>query len=45
MRVDKQYPNQDYNGFWDWLLTSWHPVWIVALVFGYAYYLVTMVEV
>ncbi len=42
MRVDKQYPWQRYENFWDWL--SFHPLWIISLLFAYAVYLATTEE-
>ena len=43
MRADKNNPRQLYDDFWDWL--RWHPIWIIGLLFGYAYYLVTTEEI
>jgi len=45
MRVGKNNPRQKYNDYWDWLLTGWHPVWLMSLFFGYLYYLMTTEEV
>jgi hypothetical protein len=45
MRAERNNPNQVYRDFWDWLLSGWHPVWIITLLFGYAYYLITTAEV
>jgi len=45
MRAEKNNHKQIYNDFWDWLLTDWHPIWIITLVFGYLYYLMTTEEV
>ncbi len=45
MRAEKKNPGQRYNDYWDWILTGWNPVWIVSMVFGYAYYLLTTYEV
>ena len=44
MRSEKGNPKLTYVDFWDWLRTDWHPVWILALVFGYLYYLATTEE-
>jgi len=44
MRADKN-TGQKYNDFWDWLRTDGHTIWIISLVFAYAYYLMTTVEV
>ncbi len=43
MRADKEYPHQVYADFSDWL--RWHPVWIIGLLFAYAYYRVTTEEI
>lgn len=43
MRVDKNDPRQVYEDFVDWLRQ--HPIWIIGLVFAYAYYLVTTEEI
>lgn len=43
MRIDRGHPRQVYQDFCDWL--RWHPAWIIGLVFGYAYYLVTTEEI
>ena len=45
MRAEKNSPQQNYHDFWDWLLTGWHPIWILALTFGYLYYLMITEEV
>ena len=37
MRIDKNYPWQIYENFWDWL--QYHPIWMIIAVLGYAYYL------
>jgi hypothetical protein len=37
MRIDKKYPWQIYESFWDWLL--YHPIWMLNVLFGYAYFL------
>lgn len=43
MRVDKFPPRRVYEDFWEWL--SWHPFWMINLVFAYFYYLQTTIEV
>ena len=43
MRVNKNDPRQVYEDFVDWL--RWHPLWIIGMVFAYAYYLVSTEEV
>jgi len=45
MRVERNEPQYVYNDFWDWILTGWHPLWIIALAFGCLLYLITTVEV
>ena len=45
MRAEKDNPEQKYNDFWDWLLTGWHPIWLLSLVIAYVYYLMTTEEV
>ena len=45
MRVDKNDPRIVYDGFFDWLQTDNHFVWIISLVFAYVYYLMTTEEV
>ncbi|MGI2335112.1 MAG: hypothetical protein ACRKGH_00465 [Dehalogenimonas sp.] len=44
MRADKSDPYQRYINFWDWLRVDWHPAWVLAIVFGYIYYLMTTYE-
>ncbi len=43
MRVDKN-TGQRYDDFWDWLRNDDHIIWIIGLVFGYAYYISTTEE-
>ena len=43
MRFDKNNPRQGYEDFWDWLQV--HPIWLLNVVFGYAFYLATTEEV
>ena len=43
MRVDKNYPHQIYEDFWDWL--NQHPIWILGLIFAYLYYLTSTEEI
>ncbi len=45
MRAEKEDPGQRYDDFWDWLRTDWHPIWILSILFGYMYYLMTTEEV
>jgi len=44
MRADKN-TGQTYNDFGDWLRTDDHVIWIIGLVLGYMYYLLTTQEV
>ncbi len=43
MRIDKKYPWQRYENFWEWL--SSHPLWIINLLFAYAFYLANTEEI
>ena len=51
MRADKYNPRyiykfnrrNYYNDFWDWLRS--HPIWIINIIIGYAFYLATTEEV
>jgi hypothetical protein len=43
MRADKDDPMQVYVDFWDWLYQ--HPLWMVGVIFAYAYYLVSTEEI
>ena len=45
MRAEKNDRGQIYNDFWDWLRADEHFIWVVTLVFGYLYYLLTTEEV
>jgi len=45
IRAEKDNPEQRYNDFWDWLLTGWHPIWLISTVIAYVYYLMTTEEV
>jgi hypothetical protein len=45
MRAEKGNPEQGYNDFRDWLLTSWHPIWLISLATAYMYYLMTTEKV
>jgi hypothetical protein len=45
MRAEEGNPRQYYHDYWDWLMTGWHPLWLVSTVFGYLYYLMTTEEV
>ena len=45
MRVERNNAHQEYRDFWEWLMAGWHPIWIITLFFGYAYYLATTAEV
>ncbi|MCX6012739.1 MAG: hypothetical protein NTV30_04895 [Chloroflexi bacterium] len=40
MRIDKK-TGQKYDSFWDWLQIAEHTIWIINLLFAYAYYLMT----
>jgi hypothetical protein len=44
MRIDNNEPNKIYKDFWDWLLNDWHTIFLVGLVIGYFYYLITTTE-
>lgn len=43
MRVDKQYPHQRYENFFDWL--NVHPIWMLALFFAILQYYTTTEEI
>jgi hypothetical protein len=45
MRSDNNEPNKIYKDFGDWLLRDWHIIFLVSLVIGYFYYLITTTEV
>jgi len=45
MRIDNNYPNKIYKDFWDWLFYDWHRIFVVGLIIGYFYYLITTTEV
>jgi hypothetical protein len=45
MRIENNYPNNNYRDFWDWLFYDWHIIFMVMLLIGYLYYLVTTMEV
>jgi len=45
MRIDNNYPNKIYKDFWDWLSYDWHIIFVVGLIIGYFYYLITTTEV
>jgi hypothetical protein len=45
MRADRNNYRQVYQNYWDWLRTGTNYIWIIALIFGYAYYLGTTEEV
>ena len=44
MRIDK-HNGQEYQDYWDWLRDDGHIIWIITLVFGYVYYLMTTEEI
>jgi hypothetical protein len=44
MRADKN-NGRVYEDFWDWLGNDGHTIWILTLLFAYAYYLATTEEV
>jgi len=43
MRIDRNHPRQTYTDFWDWL--NQHPVWVINLLLGMLYYLLTTEEI
>lgn len=45
MRVEKNNPRQVYRDYWDWLRTGSNYIWIISLMLGYLYYLMTTEEV
>jgi len=44
MRIDRYPPYKTYRDFWEWLFDGWHPVFVLALMFSYLFYLVTTTE-
>jgi len=44
VRIDNNDPNRMYKDFWDWLFNDWHIIFLVGLVIGYFYYLITTTE-
>jgi len=44
MRIDNNDPNKIYKDFWDWLFNDWHIFFIVSLIIGYFYYLISTTE-
>jgi len=44
VRIDNNEPNRIYRDFWDWLFYDWHVFFLVALIIGYFYYLMTTTE-
>lgn len=45
MRVDRRNPRLVYRDFWHWLRIGANPFWLLALIFGYWFYMVTTEEV
>jgi hypothetical protein len=45
LRIDNNDPIKIYKDFWDWLFYDWHIIFIVGLIIGYPYYLITTIEV
>lgn len=45
MRMANNYPNREYKDFWAWLFDNWPIIFVVSLVIGYFYYLITTTEV
>jgi hypothetical protein len=44
MRIDNNDPNKKYKDFWDWLFSDWHIIFLVSLLIGYFYYLISTTE-
>ena len=44
VRIDNSDPNRMYKDFWDWLFNDWHIIFLVGLVIGYFYYIITTTE-
>ena len=44
MRINNDDPNKKYEDFRDWLFEDWHIIFLLALVIGYFYYLITTTE-
>ena len=44
MRIENNSPHNAYRDFWEWLFFGWHIVFVIGLLFGYFYYLVTTSE-
>jgi hypothetical protein len=44
MRIDNNNPNKIYKDFWDWLFNDWHIFFILSLIIGYFYYLISTTE-
>ncbi len=45
MRIDNKDPRIIYKDFWDWLFSyKEHIIFIVSIVIGYFYYLITTTE-
>jgi hypothetical protein len=44
VRIDNNDPKRMYKDFWDWLFNDWHIIFLVGLVIGYFYYIITTTE-
>ena len=44
MRIDNKDPSRKYKDFWDWLFNDRHIIFLLSLVIGYFYYLISTTE-